>query len=79
MLAELRRAEAQAGMSGNPAEEAAQMVAAQFGAAGPRALAAFMHAGGSETVLTFPDETWPPCDVVTQHAWAFGRHSACRA
>lgn len=71
----------------SPPERATLLVQRLHGAEGLRALATFMHAMGSEALLTYPDPddpacgpVWTPCDFVMQHAWALGGTPApCRA
>lgn len=63
----------------SPPERATLLVQRLHGVEGLRALATFMHAVGSETLLTYPDPddpagepVWTPCDFVMQHCWALG-------
>lgn len=44
----------------------------RHGADGMRAIATLMHDLGSDTLITFVDETWVPCDIIMQMAWANG-------
>lgn len=59
--------------AGDFPEQAVLMVRDRFGVEGLRALAAFMHAMGSDGTLRWtppddPEGAWCPCDVVMQHA-----------
>lgn len=44
----------------------------RHGKDGMRAIATLMHDLGSDTLITFADGTWLPCDFIMQAAWANG-------
>lgn len=44
----------------------------RHGKEGMRAIATLMHDLGSDTLITFGDDTWMPCDFLMQMAWANG-------
>lgn len=44
----------------------------RHGTNGMRAIATLMHDLGSDTLITFEDGTWVPCDFIMQMAWANG-------
>ena len=48
---------------------ALDMVENQFGVAGLKAIATFMHAMGSDGCLSWGDADYLPCDIVMQDAW----------
>jgi hypothetical protein len=51
-------------------------LAKRYGKDGMRAIATLMHDLGSETLITFADDTWIPCDFIMQMAWANGGEPA---
>jgi len=50
----------------------------QHGSEGMRAIATLMHDLGSETLITFANGEWIPCDFIMQIAWANGGEPAAR-
>ena len=44
----------------------------RHGENGMRAIATLMHDLGSDTLITFSDGTFVPCDFIMQIAWANG-------
>lgn len=44
----------------------------RFGSEGMQAIATLMFGLGSDTLVTFSDGTWVPCDILMQIAWANG-------
>lgn len=47
-------------------------LAKRHGTEGMRAIATLMHDLGSDTLITFSDGTYVPCDFLMQMAWASG-------
>lgn len=47
-------------------------LAKRHGVEGMRAIATLMFNLGSDTLITFADGTWVPCDFLMQMAWANG-------
>lgn len=55
-------------------EAAIAELSKRHGREGMRAIATLMHDLGGDTLITFSDGTWVPCDVLMQIAWANGGH-----
>jgi hypothetical protein len=47
-------------------------LAKRHGPEGMRAIATLMHDLGSDTLITFAEGTYVPCDFIMQMAWANG-------
>ena len=53
-------------------EAAMTKLSRRHGKDGMRAIATLMHDLGSDTLITFSDGEWVPCDFLMQMAWANG-------
>lgn len=53
-------------------EEMMAELAKRHGPAGMQAIASLMYGLGSDTLITFSEGTWVPCDFIMQMAWANG-------
>lgn len=53
-------------------EEMVADLAKRHGRDGMRAIASMMYNLGSDTLITFSDGTYVPCDFIMQMAWANG-------
>lgn len=54
-------------------------LAKRHGTEGMRAIATLMFSLGSDTLITFDDGTYVPCDFIMQMAWANGGAPAADA
>lgn len=43
----------------------------RYGIGGTKAIGDFMHAMGSDAMVTFGDQTFTPCDIIMQQCWEF--------